>query len=114
MIRPHDTSKTGTEHSHDDEHAKTAPYVAQGSSTGSPGVPYAYDRRNAYDPRTTAYNSATGSGYSTATRGQTGSVYDDHHDNHDDAEFARYSKTGRASERAGSGIAGAISSIHVS
>lgn len=95
--------------------------VSQGSSTGAPGIAHVDDHRNAYDPRTTHFNSATGSGFSTAgeretelqQRGHPGTVHPEHWHHHG-TETNLDSWATRTSERAGSGITGLVSGVHVS
>ncbi|ODM17218.1 hypothetical protein SI65_07617 [Aspergillus cristatus] len=119
------TNMTGSGAGRSSTYADTTPDAAAGSiagggsSTGSTGgAPGVKDTRSHYDPRTTGYNSATGSGYQT---GHSGGSYDPNSQDYR-AEYASStanksagtedSKAGRAGDEFGKGIQNAYAGIH--
>lgn len=102
----------------------------QASSTGAAGAPTVDDPRNIYDPRTTGYNPATGSGYPTRgtppdtptgySRGDSTGLNKPSEQQGQSAndygkqDSGEESRTNEASERASSGVKGIASRIHVS
>lgn len=98
-----------------------------GSSTGAAGsAPGLRDSHSHYDPQTTGYNPATGSGYSTSRAGGVDTGYQDTQDHR--AEHATSttnkhpesgtfgsteSSAGRKGEEVGEGVRGVAAGIHV-
>lgn len=121
------TNMTGSGARRSSTYADTTPDAAAGSiagggssTGGAGGAPGVKDTRSHYDPRTTGYNPATGSGYQT---GHSGGSYDPNSQDYR-AEYASStanksagtedSKAGRAGDEFGKGIQNAYAGIHVS
>lgn len=128
------TNMTGSGAGRTSTYADTTPDAAAGSiagggssTGGAGGAPGVRDTRSHYDPSTTGYNPATGSGYTTSGAGHQpshpGSGYDPSSQDYR-AEYASSttnksagagdSKAGRAGDDFGKGIQNAYAGVHVS
>ncbi|KAJ5902262.1 hypothetical protein N7495_002790 [Penicillium taxi] len=93
--------------------AHPGPIPSHGSSTGAPGIPGKLDTRSQYDPATTGYNSATGSGYTSSSAGGP-------HHQHEQRVYMENETAGglgepkstKVSNDVGKGVKGAAAGLH--